>query len=203
MAKSEMLPPPPMRSMTALRGLSVGNKQWRLQQIDDLRTKQNVALLQIIELEKRLEIQRIVTLRHALAPERKGLTKLFDRERLAAQRNIERVVNKQQEDLRALMSRFRVDYLSSPSVSQPADDYLARRATTANGMDRRPRTRQGQGLRPPGHGGAAQHRPFTVTGAVPNISSQGSAIFDTDGILDAVQQQQRLLPPMQHRFGGL
>jgi hypothetical protein len=45
--------------MSALSALNLDGASLRLQKVDTLRTQQNVTLMQIVEIEKRLEEQRL------------------------------------------------------------------------------------------------------------------------------------------------
>ena len=53
-------------SMSALSALQLDDASLRLQKVDTLRTQQNVTLMQIVEIEKRLEEQRLEMLQSML-----------------------------------------------------------------------------------------------------------------------------------------
>ena len=100
-AASQSVPNVGGGSVSALNALHMDDASLRLQRVDTLRTQQNVTLMQIVEIEKRLEEQRLEMLRTAMPGDVKKLLRAFRHEREGAARNIRKVVAKQRSDLRA------------------------------------------------------------------------------------------------------
>ena len=60
----------------------------RLKRVEEIRNQQNVTLVQIIEIERRLEEQRITMLANALPGDKQRLKSIFVKERRQAAQNI-------------------------------------------------------------------------------------------------------------------
>ncbi len=90
----------------------------RLKRVEEIRTQQNVTLVQIIEIERRLEEQRITMLTNALPNDRKRLKSVFAKERKQAGENIRLLVQKHQKELKSAMHAMGVAFLSS-SIHDP------------------------------------------------------------------------------------
>ena len=58
--------------MSAMSALQLDDAPLRLQRVDTLRTQQNVTLMQIVEIGKRLEEQRLEMLSNAMPGDRNG-----------------------------------------------------------------------------------------------------------------------------------
>ena len=97
----------------------------RLKKIEEIRTQQNVTLVQIIEIERRLEEQRITMLTNALPNDRKRLKNVFAKERRQAGENIRLLVQKHQKELKQAMIAMGVAFLSN-SIHDPDGNMMNR-----------------------------------------------------------------------------
>ena len=84
----------------------------RLKRVEEIRTQQNVTLVQIIEIERRLEQQRITMLSNALPGDKQRLKSVFAKERRQAGENIRLLVEKHQKELKSAMHAMGVAFLS-------------------------------------------------------------------------------------------
>ena len=96
-----------------------------LKKIEEIRTQQNVTLVQIIEIERRLEEQRITMLTNALPNDRKRLKNVFAKERRQAGENIRLLVQKHQKELKQAMIAMGVAFLSN-SIHDPDGNMMNR-----------------------------------------------------------------------------
>ena len=194
--------------MSAMSALQLDDASLRLQRVDTLRTQQNVTLMQIVEIEKRLEEQRLEMLGNAMPGDRKRLLRAFRHEREAAARNIRKVVAKQRADLRGAMIRYNVEFLGRSSQmiasTTPSEQFHASNSRL-----------KGFAQMSGGGGGSVSARGVRdgavgmggertggflvggVTGAVPTLSSQSSAILENAGASPShAADDQSLLPPL-------
>ena len=196
--------------MSAMSALQLDDASLRLQRVDTLRTQQNVTLMQIVEIEKRLEEQRLEMLGNAMPGDRKRLLRAFRHEREAAARNIRKVVAKQRADLRGAMIRYNVEFLGRSSQmiasTTPSHQFHASNSQLKGFMEV-------SGAGAVGSMSARGVREDTgdsyfmmgggVTGAVPTLPSQSSAILDkssannnNDSHVGGESGNNNLLPPL-------
>eukprot|EP00946_MAST-07B_sp_MAST-7B-sp1_P000640 g640.t1 len=187
-------------AMSAMSALQLDDASLRLQRVDTLRTQQNVTLMQIVEIEKRLEEQRLEMLSNAMPGDRKRLLRAFRHEREAAARNIRKVVAKQRADLRGAMIRYNVEFLGRSS-QMVASTALSQQHHSPNSQLKgfvdvgAGRSMSARGMRADKNAGVTDEfaMPFGVTGAVPTVSSQSSAILDNASV------EGNMLPPLSSK----
>ena len=187
--------------MSAMSALQLDDASLRLQRVDTLRTQQNVTLMQIVEIEKRLEEQRLEMLSNAMPGDRKRLLRAFRHEREAAARNIRKVVAKQRADLRGAMIRYNVEFLGRSSQMV---------ASTALSQQHHSPNSQLKGFVDVGAGRSMSARVCVqirmlvsqmnlpchlVSLAIPTVSSQSSAILDNASV------EGNMLPPLSSKSG--
>ena len=97
----------------------------RLRRVEEIRTQQNVTLVQIIEIERRLEEQRITMLHNALPADRSRLKGVFKQERRQAGENIRLLVKKHQAELKRAMQTMGVAFLSKAIYDPNGDKEFA------------------------------------------------------------------------------
>ena len=178
---------PNLGTITALSALQLDDASLRLQKVDTLRTQQNVTLMQIVEIEKRLEEQRLEMLQTAMPGDVRKLLRAFRHEREAAARNIRKVVAKQRADLRSAMVRYSVEFLGRSSQMRPVATGSMHMGSTMSARDASQGSDSGGGLNLGMSGnerdvlydmGSAGNMMGNVTGFTPTLSSMGSAILD-------------------------
>ena len=96
----------------------------RLKRVEEIRNQQNVTLVQIIEIERRLEEQRITMLANALPGDKQRLKSIFVKERRQAAQNIRLLVEKHQKELKSAMHAMGVAFLSR-SIHEPGGKQAA------------------------------------------------------------------------------
>ena len=178
--------PDKLEAMSAMSALQLDDASLRLQRVDTLRTQQNVTLMQIVEIEKRLEEQRLEMLTNAMPGDRKRLLRAFRHEREAAARNIRKVVAKQRADLRSAMIRYNVEFLgrSSQMIASPSRQYQSLRhgedpvgSQSARRMENYENGAVGQNETSINNGNFME---MGVTGAIPTLPTQSSAILNSN-----------------------
>jgi hypothetical protein len=179
---------PNIGAMSALSALQMDESSLRLQKVDTLRTQQNVTLMQIVEIEKRLEEQRLEMLRTAMPGDVRKLLRAFRHEREAAARNIRKVVAKQRADLRSAMVRYSVEFLGRSSHMRPVATGSMHLGSTSSARGAGTENEEGEHLTMGMSGaerdvlydmGSAGNMMGNVTGYQPTLSSMGSAILST------------------------
>jgi hypothetical protein len=155
----------------------------RLRRVEEIRTQQNVTLVQIIEIERRLEEQRITMLQNSMPDDRSRLKSVFTKERKQAGENIKKLVKKHKQELRRAMKTMGVAFLSNdihdpdgkktleviPQSEEPQKSGKPKRKKKRDPQSRRLKKELGGALKVLNEGFAAQQPLSDPVGGLPDV----------------------------------